>query len=235
MRLALFSDVHGNLSALEAVLAAIEPQGPFDALVCAGDLIYLGSSPAEVIAHLRQAGVQAVRGNCEDYVVGLRSVTDSQAPLDRIQLHQEHIGWNHGRLSEEDLAYLRNLPLTLAFEPAPGHRLLVCHATPESTDPDFSLVTRLSEDELRRHYAGAGVVAFGHWHGPFMAALKELTLLNISSVSLPFDAQPQAAYTVAEWQQGLWSFRQYRVAYDLATEVARIRERAMPRPPWPVD
>jgi predicted phosphodiesterase len=235
MKLALFSDIHGNLSALEAVLEALESQGPFDALVCAGDLVYLGPSPADVVARVQAANVQAVRGNCEDYLTGLRSLGDSPAPLEHMQRHQAHIAWNRDHLSEQQLGYLRTLPLTLTFEPAPGHTLLVCHATPSSTEPDFALMQRLNEDELMREYAtsGARIVAFGHWHGPLTAELGGMTLLNVSSVSLPFDQQPLAAYTVAEWQGGCWSFRQYRVGYDLTPELTHIKERAMPRPPWP--
>lgn len=238
MKLALFSDIHGNLSALEAVLEAIAGHEGVDATVCAGDLVYLGASPAEVLERLRAAGVTSLRGNCEEYVTGQRPVTAGTAHLQAI--FQEHVAWNRERLADGDIEYLRRLPLTASFEPEPGRRLLVCHATPGDADPPFAIMQEPRNDELARIYAGTGaeVIAFGHWHGPFLANIRDgagsaVTLLNISSVSIPYDGQARAAYTIAEWAGGFWSFRQHRVAYDLTPELERIRSRGMPRPPWP--
>jgi hypothetical protein len=63
--------------------------------------------------------------------------------------------------------------------------------------------------------------------------LGERIVLNVSAVSLPRDGRPIACFTIAEWQDGIWSFELYRVDYDLVPEIRRIRERNMPRPPWP--
>ncbi len=76
-------------------------------------------------------------------------------------------------------------------------------------------------------------MAFGHWHRPGVALLGDLALVNVACVSLPEDGQALAGYTIAEWHDDFWSFRQFRVPYDLAPEVERMRQRGMPRPPWP--
>lgn len=70
VRIALFSDVHGNLAALEAILNELDRRGPFDKTVCAGDLVYLGPSPEEVVECLQQSDIVCLRGNCEGMVTG---------------------------------------------------------------------------------------------------------------------------------------------------------------------
>ena len=228
MRLALFSDVHGNLAALEAVLGAIAEHGAFDALVCAGDMVYLGPSPAEVLDRLQAVGVQMLRGNSDDVVTGLRPPETPPNPRVAAIL-AEHAAWNRAHLRPDQLQLLRDLPLTLRFG-----SLLVCHSSPRSNDDEYpQLQAPLAE--LREVYGAEGVeaVAFGHWHVPGVAALGTVTLANVSCVSIPQDRQAMAGYTIAEYKNGFWQFQQHRVAYDLAPEVARMHERSMPEPPWP--
>ena len=236
MRVALFSDVHGNLSALEAVLAALPGHGRIDATVCAGDLVFLGASPAAVVDTLVAAGVQLLRGNADDLVTGQLPLPEA-VPADRPDLPAllaAHIEWNRGQLGEERLALLRQLPLTRHFAPAPAERLVVCHATPQDNNSVYPGLKHPAA-ELRQAYAPAEAraVAFGHWHRPGVALLGDLALVNVACVSLPEDGQALAGYTIAEWHDDFWSFRQFRVPYDLAPEVERMRQRGMPRPPWP--
>ncbi|MFZ5816045.1 MAG: metallophosphoesterase family protein [Bacillota bacterium] len=229
MRLALFSDIHGNLAALEAILSALREHGPFDARVCAGDAVFLGPSPGEVLDRLQAEEIELVRGNADDFVTGLRP--PERPPDPRVaDLLEQHVTWNRERLRAEQLEWLRSLPLTRRYG-----SLCVCHATPESNSESYPQVHLHSEAELRRVYgsAGAEAVCFGHYHRPGVTALQGLTLVNISSVSIPFDGQPLAGFTVAEYLQGFWRFEQHRVPYDLAPEIERMRQRAMPEPPWP--
>lgn len=237
MRIALFSDVHGNLPALQAVLDALPRHGPLDAVVCAGDMVYLGPHPAEVLDRLQAAGVHLLRGNADDLVTGALPI-DSEVPPERPKLraiHAAHVEWNRRQLRPERLEQLDRLPLTRRFSPAPGADLVVCHATPDDTNASHPFLGSQPPAELRRAYGGAGaaVAAFGHCHQPYVLPLGALTLVNVSCVSIPMDGLALANYTIAEWHGEHWSLRQHRVAYDLAPLVAAIAERAMPAPPWP--
>jgi predicted phosphodiesterase len=235
MRIAMFSDVHGNATALKAVLREIRKRGPFDAVVCAGDMVFLGSSPKEVVDILRAEGVSMVRGNCDDMVTGLLSIeTEAGSDPVRMERFRAHVEWNQKQLGEERLDFLRSLPVTLTFDPAPGQSLLVCHASPTSTNRPLPRPDLLrTEGEKYYGETEARVIAVGHWHQPSVTLLGDRIVLNVSNVSIPRDERPIACFTVAEWQDGIWSFEQYRVEYDLAPEIHRIRERNMPQPPWP--
>lgn len=235
MRIALFSDVHGNAAALEAVMKEIRERGSMDAVVCAGDMVFLGPSPEEVVDILQAEEIRMVRGNADDLVSGLLPIeTEAGSDPRRLDRLRAHVEWNRVRLGEERLDFLRSLPVTLTLEPAPGQALLVCHASPTSTyqplpRPDLLKAkggTYYGETEAR-------VIAVGHWHQPSVTLLGERIVLNVSAVSLPRDGLPIACFTIAEWQDGIWSFELYRVDYDIVPEIRRIRERNMPRPPWP--
>lgn len=230
MRIALFSDVHGNLAALEAVLKALDTHGPLDAKVCAGDMVYLGPSPAEVLDLLVAEQVQLIRGNTDDIVTG--ALPPDAPPNPRVaEILADHVAWNRRHLRPDQLDLLKGLPLTLQFG-----SLLVCHATPDS---NHSLLPRLDQHpraDLERAFGGLpGVqaVAYGHWHQPSVASLETVTLVNVSSISIPMDGQARAGFTIAQLHDGFWSFQQHRVAYDLEPELQRMRDRGMPQPPWP--
>lgn len=238
MRIALFSDVHGNLTALEAVLQELARRGPFDETVCAGDLVYIGPSPGEVVERLRDSNVVCLRGNCEGIVTEQIPVEAPPNPVARQSL-QDHKVWTVARLTPEQLNWLAELPTEHRVSPRDAATaeddLLVVHATPRSFYDDASLCgPQVPSDEVRRVFgaAGARAVAFGHRHGHFMRTCGELALVNVSSVSITPDSLPAAAYTVATWHDGHWAFEQHRAFYDPSAELSRARSRAMPQHPW---
>lgn len=238
MRVAIFSDVHGNLAALEAVMAALEREGPLDATVFAGDAVLYGPSPADVVERLQQAGFIALRGNCDGVIAGqveqiLPPDPDVAAAL------AAHKHWTVARLSAEQIQWLGRLPVEHRISPpgAAGARddLLIVHATPRDFNDDARFCRPdLPADEAREVFgrAGAGTVVFGHFHGHFISAYGDLTLVNASSASLTPDLVPAAAYTIATWHGGHWSFEQRRAAYDPEPEKRRARERDFPFFPW---
>lgn len=242
MRVAVFSDVHGNLAALEAVLAELDRLGPLDRVVCAGDVALFGPSPAEVIDLLRARGVETVRGNTDDWV--LRAAGRAPSPGGEPAPYAvpepsaqaaAHAAWCAAHLEPGHLDWLAALPLALRISPAPGGDLLVVHATPHTPHADVRLCAPgLPAAEARAAFgdAGARVVAFGHRHGGFVAAYEGLTLVNVSSVSIPPEHRPVAACVLLAWHGDHWSVELLRVPYDPAPELERARARALPRHPW---
>jgi putative phosphoesterase len=164
-RVAVLSDVHGNLPALDAVLAEVDA----DAIVCCGD-VALGGLPAETLARMRDAGAHFVRGNCD------------RDPGD----------WVREQLSEEEVAFLAGLPLTFELDVDGLGRVLFCHATPSS---DEAIFTRLTPDDaLAEILAGveADVVVCGHTHVQFDRTVDRWRVVNAGSVGMPYEGKPGA-------------------------------------------
>jgi predicted phosphodiesterase len=228
LRVAVFSDVHGNLAALRAVLAAIDGHRPVHLLVVAGDLVApAGARPAETFDLLVERGCVLLLGN-HDQLLWAPFAEELTGPW--AEVVREQIPWAVSRLGGRRLDQLRRLPRQLRLSPAPGQDLLIVHAsvsdplhghagTPESTD-----------DELRRWYGGADAraIAFGHYHQSFSRECAGVLLANVASVSLPKDGAPLAAYSIFEWDDD-WSVQQYRVPYDVTEEAAAIAARGLPQ------
>jgi predicted phosphodiesterase len=202
VRIEIFSDVHGNVVALEAVLAAIRRDAAPDALFVAGDLALIGPRPAETLALLRSLDARFVMGNTDYYLV-------DEPP------GGAEVDWTRARLSAKDMAFLRDLPFEQRLEVAPSHELLVVHANPRDLEqpikPD-------SHDTLIRPLlegASAEVVVFGHYHVPFVRKLDQWTLVDVASVGFPRDGDQHAVYATLTWERGAWQIEHHRIAFDI--------------------
>jgi predicted phosphodiesterase len=203
MRIVLFSDIHGNVVALEAVLAEIRRAAAPDALFIAGDLVLLGPRPAEALALLRSIdGARFVKGNTDQYLID--DADDEQ-----------EVAFARQRLSADEIAFVRDLPFEQRLEVAPGHELLVVHANPR--DLEGQIRPDSSDEMIRPMFLGvtAEVIAFGHYHVPFVRLLDDWTLLDVASVGLPRDGDQRAVYAVLDWEQGAWRIEHRRVAFDI--------------------
>ena len=180
MRVAALYDVHGNLPALEAVLAEVE-QLEVDAIVSGGDVLW-GPLQHECLELLREAGAHFVRGNCE---------RDVLAPP------TETAAWCADRLTEADRELVRTWPLTLSLAPVALGEVLFCHATPRD---DEEIVTRSTPDEtVREALAGvtARIVVAGHVHVQGDRSVSGAPrLVNAGSVGLPYEGSPGARWAL---------------------------------------
>lgn len=233
MRIAVFSDVHGNLSALQAVLADIA-QHAVDEVVFAGDLCALGPRPEACVKSVREASVVSIYGNTDEWVLGRQEPKQTLVDLSK---------WTLAQLSEADRAWLDALPFEHRISPTAraGDDLLIVHANPV----DVNQLIFPPEDEQKRRYgrvrqsdgdlaellAGTRCAAlvFGHLHIPYIRTWKQLRLFNISSVSVPGDGDPRAKYGLFTWDGMSWSFERRRVEYDVQAEIDAYRQRRPPR------
>jgi putative phosphoesterase len=184
MRVAVLCDIHGNLPALEAVLAEVEREGP-DGVVCGGDVVG-GPFSAEVFDRLAVLpDVRYVRGNADRLV------------LDGVAEHDVDWSVERDRLGPERLAKMANWPLTLGIEVAGVGRVLVCHAVPEADEPIFTRVT--PDDEVTELFAGvdAEVAVCGHTHVQFDRRLPNgLRIVNAGSVGMPYQGRRGAFWAL---------------------------------------
>jgi putative phosphoesterase len=214
MRAAVLCDIHGNLPALEAVLAEVEASGSADVVVCGGDAV-AGPFPREVLALLRDLGdrLRFVRGNADRNVVDGASGADADAQA----------RWCAEQLARDDIDFLARLPLTESVTLDGLGAVLFCHGTPRS---DEEIVTRVTTDaRLRAILAGvdADVVVAGHTHSQIDRALGRIRFVNAGSVGMPYEHE-QGAY----WALVGPDVELRRTPYDADDAARRIRETGFP-------
>ena len=182
-RVAALYDVHGNLRALDAVLAEVDA----DTILVGGD-VAAGPWPAETLERLRALGDQVrwIRGNADRELAQPSESAERGGPPERV------MSWTRSRLGEDQLEFLAALPLTDTIDVAGVGRVLFCHATPRADD---ELLTRIT-DEARWHAAldgvDADVVVCGHTHVQFDRPVGDVRLVNAGSVGMPYEARPGA-------------------------------------------
>jgi hypothetical protein len=245
MRLAIFSDVHGNPYACEAVLRAIARTGTFDAILAAGDLCLGGSDPAGCVERLAQAGVQAVYGNTEQYLRFPNRTPSDELHRSMWEIIQPVANWTLARLSSEQLGWVFGLPFERRFSPTsqPGDDLLLVHANPKDVEmmiyPSETEQLRLWGElrqpdeaaELQYSLSGveARVIAFGHFHYRFQRFWRDKTLACVACCSLPgIDHDYRARFTIFEWVRGRWLITPHWVEYEVQEEIAALQTCDMP-------
>jgi predicted phosphodiesterase len=220
-RVAALYDVHGNLPALEAALAAADEAGA-DLVVVGGDVV-LGPMPRECLDVLRSLGprVRFLRGNCDRLVVdAFAGRLDARLPASV----REPIEWTAARLGRDARDFLAALPQTLDMDVDGLGPVLFCHATPRSDDEIF---TRLTPDERVRPMLGGveqRTVVCGHTHMQLDRTVDGIRILNAGSVGMPF--APPGAY----WLLLGPGVRMMRTDYHLAAAEARVRATSYPQP-----
>ncbi len=220
MRLAILSDIHGNLHALNRCLDDLASRGGADVIVVAGDLCMDGPKPRQVLERLQEIGARCVRGNT-DRMIGL---------ADLAQLDPEDacsVAWAREQLGDALTAWLAALPPSLAFGEDPNG-LFVCHANPRNDDehvwPDADDAT------LERMFGGLTqhTAAFGHLHLPFVRAWRDVVLVNVSSAGLPKDGDPRAHYTILTQRPGGWEIQSRQVDFDVEKVARQLRRSGIP-------
>jgi predicted phosphodiesterase len=231
MRLALLSDVHGNLTALRAVVAAVEAsscaEGAFDHVIVAGDFVQGGPRPREVWSFLQDLRWTLVRGNHDEDVAGLRTPS-LEAGWSEAGIKQ--LEWTRTVCGPDLRRALGSLPLSVRVS-TPAGDLLVVHSSPRDTnDKRGAPHNTLQEIEAAYGGTGASAIAYGHWHASFVRTTPVGLLINVASVGLPKSGLPLAAYTVLTASNAGWCVEQRQVPYDAHEEEHAGLATGMP--PW---
>jgi putative phosphoesterase len=226
MRLAVVSDLHGNLVALEGVIADLRRAAP-DLVVQAGDVAVVGPRPAEVTDRLRELDWPGVVGNTDEMLwdPSVHAEQERRAPKLRpwfAVLFGVLGPWAAERLGEERLGWLGSLP----HEQRLG-AVRVVHASPD--DLWRAPMPGADDRELVETYAGDTPVAvYGHIHRPFVRTLPELIVANSGSVGLPWDGDWRPSYVLVD--DGVPTV--HRVEYDLDRAVRDLADTGFPLPAW---
>jgi len=214
--LAVVSDIHGNLVALEAVIADLERRG-VSRVLQGGDLALGGRQPAEVIDLVRELGWPGVVGNTDEVLWRpealaeqmerapklaslLRTLFDEEGPATRELLGEERLAWLAelpGEYEDGNLALVHAAPGNLWRAPMPDDR-------------DADLLKAYAELD-------APLVVYGHIHRPYVRDLGSMTVANSGSVGSPYDGDPRASYLIVGEKPEV-----VRVEYDVEREVAGL-------------
>jgi protein phosphatase len=224
-QIAVISDIHGNLPALEAVLDDINEREIAD-IICLGDLIGKGPHSPEAVDRIQSVCRIVVRGNWDDFI--------SNPTKD------ETLQWHQQRLGSDRLRYLRGLPLSVDMRLS-GRLVRLYHASAQSVyhrvQPWHSLEERLAMFANTEFTGGMGaaepdVVGYGDVHNAFLQHLSGRVLFNVGSVGNPLDIT-QAAYAIIEGEpesetQRPFSVQLVRVPYDIELAISQAEALAMP-------
>jgi putative phosphoesterase len=237
VRLAIFSDVHANLPAMEAVRDDIA-RGGFDGVYCLGDLGDLGDlggyagQPNEVQEFVMAMGCPTVLGNYDEGVGFEREDCGCHyvKPFD-VEMSDVSFRWTRDTTTAGNKAWLRGLPreIRLSIE---GQRLLLCHGSPRETTE--YLFENRSDGYLRQFTpngkadAGADLIVFGHTHVPFHRTVDGVHFVNTGSVGRPKDGDPRAGYCALTLDGPNVSAEQIRVEYDVELACERLVVAGLP-------
>ena len=238
MRILVLSDLHANLTALDAVLDAAKDR--WDISVCLGDVVGYGPDPNEVTARLRELGTRAIRGNHDKAASGVMDADDFNP------VAKAAVDWTQSELLPEHLQWLTNLPQG----PLTTNGIVLVHGAVHDEDEYVFTPAQALEGLLDTN---AQVTFFGHTHhqGGFAhegsnlevlqirpRASESFTalrvepgrhyLLNPGSVGQPRDSDPRAAFAISDLEHETVEF--WRVKYDIAAVQERMREVDLPEP-----
>jgi protein phosphatase len=225
-KIAIISDIHGNIPALESVLADIDSRN-IKRIICLGDLVGKGPQSSMAIQMIQKRCDTVIRGNWDDFF---------PKPQE-----SKTIQWHQNQLTKQQMNYLKELPFSVEFMMS-GKLVRMFHASPRSVyervQPWDSLDRRLSMFENTESTGNTAenrepdVVCYGDVHNAYLQIIKGKILCNAGSVGNPLDI-PQASYAILEGEynqseNGVFSIQHVRVPYDIDLSIQLAREVEMP-------
>jgi putative phosphoesterase len=227
VRVAVITDIHANLPALQAALARVD-ELDVDGLYCGGDLVGYGPHPNEVCALIAERAIPTIHGNY-DYAIA-RDLEDCGCAYvtahDR-ELGQRSVDWTLAHTDQASKDFMRALPFDLRFDVGEASVHLV-HGSPRKVNE------YLFEDKPARLYERlaaaeeAGVLVFGHTHKPWIREYGGVLFVNCGSVGKPKDGDPRAAFALLEADGAGVRVAIERVEYDAAAVAGEVAAVGLP-------
>lgn len=226
MKVAILSDIHANLPALEAVWADLTAQHPA-AVYCLGDLVGYGAQPNEVIDFIQAQGVPTILGNYDE---GVGFDLDDcgcvyRDPADDRRGKQSLL-WTRAQTRPAGKTFLRSLPLQQRLEWA-GRPVLLVHGSPRKLNEYLYEDRPPATFERIAQVAGCDLLLFGHTHLPYQKQVGRTLFVNTGSVGKPKDGDPRAGYVLLSAGRP-WRVEFRRVAYNVAAAAASVRAAGLP-------
>lgn len=227
MKIAVISDIHGNMQALDAVLENIKQEN-CSKIFCLGDLAMAGPEPSKTIEKILELqnswDFTLIQGNTDEMIAN----TDNQM----LHILQENnpvmanaLECDVLEIREEQKDYLKNLPTQKELE-IEGVKILLVHGSPRKNNENIYCDLKIEEVEEMIADTDADIIFCGHTHVPcgYQTNTKQ-TVVNVGSVGRPFSQEPKSCYAVLEIENGEYSIKHNFVDYDYKTAAAILKER----------
>jgi len=233
MRIGLISDIHGNFTALEAVLANMN-QRPVDLIVCLGDVATIGPQPKQVLEKLKALNGAFIMGNHDATLLDMSKMVYYQIGANLT----ETVKWCAQKLDASDMDFLRSFKSHTEIPLDNDLSLLCYHGSPQFSTDQILASTTVSE--LATQFSGHHnrFLAGGHTHIQMMRQHKSRLIINPGSVGSPFQTAykagiapvilPWAEYGIIEYKDGVMSVDLRRVPFDMDVFIKAIKESGMP-------
>jgi len=223
MKLAIISDIHGNLEALTKALSIIDEKR-VDEIVCLGDVVGYGANPNECLDLVRKRCSVVIKGNHDE------AALDPGGPHDFNPIAQQAIDWTAGALIPENRDYLRARPMVCRIEEA-----LLVHSSPRSPELwEYVVSTENALDALRSFEERICFIGHTHVPGIFSPSGRSKTvtkeerhLVNVGSIGQPRDGNPMLAFGI--FDSDAWSYELVRSEYDILRAAEKIIAAGLPR------
>jgi putative phosphoesterase len=225
MSVAVLSDIHGNICALNAVLSDIKSLNISD-IVFLGDLVISGPSPWEVFQELRSLNPRCwVKGNTDDWFA---EITDEWSPTTKQEekIYKNYI-FARNHLDRESIDFLLKLPENCSFEAA-GVTILAVHGSPRSISEGIGKNNR--HDELIAIFSNIeeSVIVSGHSHVPFIGKVVNKVIFNVGSIGMPLDGDNRASYGIIKIKKQTPKCSIRRVTYPISKTLKVAQNREFP-------
>ncbi|HTK81107.1 MAG TPA: metallophosphoesterase family protein [Bacteroidota bacterium] len=223
MRIAIISDIHSNIEALETSLRAIEKQR-VDEVVCLGDIIGYGANPNECIELVRKTTSHVLLGNHDEAAIDL-SRTEYFNPFARIAAE-----WTNKQLSDENAAYVGELKFILE-----RNGLMFVHSSPYEPE-EWHYILSPVDAQFNFAYFTAPICFVGHSHVPGIFCEDIWTLevvpgkkfiVNVGSIGQPRDNDWRSSFGIFDTEK--WTYENIRLEYDVNTAAEKIRKAGLPK------
>jgi putative phosphoesterase len=237
MRIAFISDIHGNFTALQAVIADINKQH-VDQVICLGDTVSLGPQPNEVLDALRELNSINVRGNHDEAILD----PDKAAFYEITQHLIPDLHWGRERLTNDDYEFIRSFTRTYKYTFPNGIQLLAFHGSPLS--PTDIIQSTTPPEMLDKYFAGQNASVFigGHSHIQMHRRYGKKLVLNSGSVGNAFEFAyspgniprllPWAEYAIIEQLGTSFSVNLHRVYFEIDALLKTVQESGLPGTAW---
>jgi len=216
-RVGIFSDIHSNLHALNAVLSAIDEE-EVDHLFCCGDVVGYGAFPNECCQILKDRKCPVIAGNHDHAALGITDISYFN------DVAKNAVLWTREVLTKENEEFLRALPLTHRMD-----NIFLVHSSPYNPE-EWNYILTMGEARVNFHYFTEQFCFIGHSHQPFIIAKKEEDLscpetpeiqildnrrylINVGSVGQPRDRNPNACYVIVDFEKRYLQIK--RIPYDI--------------------
>ncbi len=221
MKIAVISDIHDNLFALEAVLSHAESIG-LTHFWCLGDYVHFGVYPQEVVKTIRKLDLISIKGNVDRDVLATRKKEAAE------MTEKESLFFGtYQKLSGKSRKFLADLPETQKIKLG-GFRFLLTHGSPAGLDDPIYIDTPDERLKELTKLTKADIILCGHTHIPFVREVNHKIFINPGSVGKPKDGDPRAGYCVLTVKKGNITIDHYRIEYETEKALDAMREAQLP-------